>query len=129
MLVKVNCSSNPIPGFIGFYEGGFNFELDFRGKQIYDKDYPQFTEEGSIGCYGVCDSPDQLAFMLPVEIIHSEKKYVISMVKLEKKDQPDWGGWRWHKWGEYIGNQSPQCEYLYNEPIIETVWTYHIYEV
>ena len=39
------------------------------------------------------------------------------------------GGWRWHKWGQYIGKQEPCCEYLYDEPEIEEIITYSIYQV
>jgi hypothetical protein len=39
------------------------------------------------------------------------------------------GGWRWHKWGPYIGTQEPKCEYIHDEPEIEEVFTYHVYEL
>jgi hypothetical protein len=45
-----------------------------------------------------------------------------------KANQSHEGGWRWHKWGEYIGKYEPQYEYLYDEPEIEKVYVYHIYE-
>lgn len=38
-------------------------------------------------------------------------------------------GWRWHKWGSYIGTRNPQCEYLNDEPEIEQVLTFSIYKV
>ena len=31
------------------------------------------------------------------------------------------GGWRWHKWGEYIGKHNPQYEYLDHESGIDYV--------
>ena len=128
MLVDVEHSGSSRKLFTGIYQSDWwNFELDFRGRQDGKKDWPVFFSEFS--CYGVCDSPEQLIEHMPEDIKTSEVRYVISLVKLEKKDQPDWGGWRWHRWGEYIGTQKPQCEYLHDEPEIETVWTYHIYEV
>ena len=38
-------------------------------------------------------------------------------------------GWRWHKWGKYIGTQNPQCEYLNDETDIEEVVCFSIYKV
>ena len=78
---------------------------------------------------GVCDSPEQLLFKLPKSVTEGPVPYVISMVRLAKNLEPSSGGWRWHKWGEYIGEQNPRCEYLADEPEIEEVWTYHIYQV
>lgn len=38
-------------------------------------------------------------------------------------------GWRWHKWGRYIGKFPKQCEYLCHERGIDMVYAFHIYEV
>ena len=35
-------------------------------------------------------------------------------------------GWRWHKWGEYIGKHTPQYEYLSDEKGIDYVLTWDI---
>lgn len=111
----------------GVYQNShWGFELEFRGRQVYEKDYPDLSE---FPCYGVCDSPEQLVEALPEIVTKGPKKYVISMVNLKKSDEPEEGGWRWHKWGQYIGKQEPKCEYLAHEPKIEEVWTFHIYEV
>lgn len=81
--------------------------------------------------YGVCDSPEQFKEHSIFKKIVKDKEnyYVVCLVKLEKKECSPTGGWRWHKWGPYIGKQKPTCEYLYDEPVIETVYTYHIYRV
>jgi hypothetical protein len=79
--------------------------------------------------YGVCDSPKQFEEKYGQLIKQSEKKFFVSFVRLQKKHESPTGGWRWHKWGPYIGKQKPKCEYLYDEPIINEVYTYHIYEV
>ena len=39
------------------------------------------------------------------------------------------GGWRWRKWGPYIGVKTPTTEYLDDEPEIDSVLVYHLYEV
>ena len=38
-------------------------------------------------------------------------------------------GWRWHKWGPYIGTQDPQCEYLADEPEIKEVFVYRFIQL
>lgn len=79
---------------------------------------------------GVCDSPMQLFEKYKdIALNHPNRKFVVAMVPLNKADQPKEGGWRWRKWGEYIGEQKPVMEYLADEPVIETVYTFHIYEI
>lgn len=36
-------------------------------------------------------------------------------------------GWRWHKWGPYLGKHTPQCEYLNEEKNIDYVLIWHLY--
>lgn len=80
------------------------------------------------GSYGVCDSPEQFMEKIGKHLEASSDKYVVCFVKIRKDEQSPSGGWRWHKWGEYIGKQEPQCEYIYDEPVIEEVYTYHFYK-
>lgn len=37
------------------------------------------------------------------------------------------GGWRWHKWGRYLGKHTPECEYLDEETNIDYVLIWHLY--
>jgi hypothetical protein len=48
------------------------------------------------------------------------------LTEVRKDDQPKQGGWRWHKWGPYIGTHEKQFEYLADEEGIERVFCYHI---
>ena len=78
--------------------------------------------------YGVCDNWEQIFKKIP-EIKYyqnSKEKFVIFLCCHTKKNQPKSGGWRWHKWGPYIGNQESQCEYLADEPNIELVYSFHV---
>lgn len=77
---------------------------------------------------GVCDQWEQIVERWP-EIRDSDRKFVISLCRVTKAAQPESGGWRWHKWGDYIGRFEPQCEYLHDEPEIDAVYTFHVYEV
>jgi hypothetical protein len=88
----------------------------------YD-DYPEL----SLGPYGVCDSLEQLKQRVP-ELHDPSRKFVVTLTEVRKCDQPESGGWRWHKWGEYIGDHEIQREYLYHEPVIERVFCFQIYE-
>lgn len=57
------------------------------------------------------------------------RSYLIGLSTVNRKDEPEGGGWRWGKWGKYIGTQKPQHEYIYNDTHIDTVYCYHIYEI
>jgi len=81
----------------------------------------------TISEYGVCDSPEQLLDLYNFE--DDTRKLVISMVEVRRERQPPEGGWRYHKWGPYIGEQNPRSEYLYHDNHIERVFTYNIYQV
>lgn len=116
----------------GVYLTGLNPGLDRRSYESY----PALGEivkvsdgysYGSFSEYGVCDDYRQILEQCP-DILSSDRQFVITLAEMCKSDQPDWGGWRWHKWGPYIGVHEPQCEYLYDEPEIEQVYCYHIYE-
>ncbi len=78
--------------------------------------------------YGVCDTPEQVLEKYPF-LKDAPERFFISYVRIDRGSQPRDGGWRWHKWGTYIGDREPKCEYLHDEPDIETVYTFHIYEL
>lgn len=78
--------------------------------------------------YGVADSIEQIKEHYK-DLIENDKKYCITVSSVKKKDQPKSGGWRWYKWGEYIGTKTSNSEYLYDETDIDEVIIYHIYVV
>lgn len=136
--------STPVRLTQGVYEiKHFNFdhELGLRWNDMKDQ-YPELTKRGPVwlehgepfrrnyfGCYGICDNYQQVVDQcVELQPAHATK-YVMSVTCMRKKDQSSEGGWRWHKWGEYIGTQKPTTEYLYDEPVIEEVYCYHIYKV
>lgn len=113
----------------GVYEighfGGTSFLRDFEH-------YPELkTESGEwFGPYGVCDNYQQILDQCPTLANDENRRFVITLTRVTK-DPSNFGkggGWRWHKWGAYIGTRIPQCEYLDDEPEIDEVFTYHIYE-
>jgi len=90
-------------------------------------DYPEFEDEEYRGPYGVCDNIENLLAVYP-ELEAMGRQFVVTLTPVVKSEQSPQGGWRWHKWGDYIGSQKPTCEYLFNEPIIDKVYVFHIYE-
>lgn len=61
-------------------------------------------------------------------VVDSERRFVVAFTRVRREDQPADGGWRWHKWGQYIGKHEPRCEYLYDEDGIDEVYCFHVYE-
>lgn len=105
----------------GIYQvGHFGSSADMPG-------YEHYPDNLSVGSYGVCDSVANLLAKCP-ELESSDRKFVVRMTQIKKATQSPAGGWRWHKWGEYIGEGEPTCEYLYDEPIIIAVYVYSIFE-
>lgn len=101
------------------------------GNSIFIKDdWPKLVDKDGeyFGSFGVCDSLDQVFEQCPM-IKKSDTKYCISLTEVTKDTQSPEGGWRWHKWGSYIGNQNPTTEYLYDEPEIKSVYCYSIYAI
>lgn len=123
LLAKANGNSTDvIKRKLGVYEiGHFNFDQMINTIN-------KWPDLGEFNCYGVCDNYQQILNQCK-ELENPQRKFVISITAIEKKKQSEMGGWRWHKWGPYIGKQNPTCEYLYDEPIIEKIFVYHIYEV
>lgn len=115
----------PFDGYEEIWASG-DREEGFIGKAM-ELDQ-QYREAGYPHAYGVCDYPQQLIEMFPA-VESDPRPFVVSMTRISKVHQSDNGGWRWHKWGPYIGTQNPQREYLYDEPEIEEVWVYHIYQL
>lgn len=92
--------------------------------------HPQIVQN-AYESYGVCDHWSQILTKFR-HIQTSVIPYVVRVTVVYKKDQPESGGWRWHKWGPYIGafrSQADKHEYLYDTPDVEKVFTYEVHEV
>ena len=94
----------------------------------YLQDYKKWIGNNlSINEYGVCDHYTQILKQCP-ELKDPERVFLITLTPIKRKNQPSSGGWRWHKWGPYIGTKTPKHEYLYDEDGIDEVFVYNIYE-
>lgn len=126
----VSASPKVIPGWEAFtpkmlVEGVFQLPpFNFTGS-IH---FPEF-DDAEIGRseYGVADSVEQIVSHYP-EVNNPNREFIITVTEVRREDQPSKDGWRWHKWGSYIGTHEPQCEYLYDEQGIDQVLVYHILE-
>ena len=114
----------------------YNFpkeEFEELQKLTWEDRYKIFPNYEKI-TYGVADSVEQIKEYYKEEIADVNKKYVITLTPVwqEKENKGKGGGWRWHKWGKYIGNLNPQCEYLDDEDFgdnFEYVLTFTLYAV
>jgi hypothetical protein len=82
--------------------------------------------------YGVCDNASQVLDYCEKSIkereLDKDKEYIIVLTPIFKSSQSSTGGWRWHKWGEYIGVQNPQYEYIFDEENIDLVYVFEVKE-
>ncbi len=102
------------------------------GNQIQEdhNPYPTFGDDHELGPYGVSDNVEQVLEKYKEWLQSPERKFCISFTRIVKSEQESRYGWRWHKWGDYIGTKNPQHEYLYDEDDdIQEVYCYHIYEI
>lgn len=103
----------------------------FNGEYLFDvkEKYPNFPEWR--GSYGVCDSAENLLEVRGEDLNDPNRKFIIVLTEVgcDPSNGGNGGGWRWHKWGEYIGAHDIQCEYLDDEEGIDSVFCYRILEV
>ena len=140
---------NPIE--IGIYQGGFAFDITvnlcsdyniqkirgysemlvFDGKPVSFSTFTNISDYFKLGekrsLYGVADDIEQIKEYFKPAIDNPNVNFVISITEINKRFQPSSDGWRWHKWGKYIGKQNPQCEYIHDEPEIEKVLVFQGY--
>lgn len=107
--------------------------IGYLNEKITDNNEFHFCDKYGLRCYGVADNASQV--IEHFKAIESERGIdfgdcVICLRPIRKDQQPSDGGWRWHKWGEYIGVKEPQCEYIYDEDdSIKFVWCFHLYSI
>lgn len=101
---------------------------DLYGSVQPDKDGKVWTVHPS----GVCDDWEQIFSKMEDRMrpyIESPEPFAVFVYRISRGSQPEQGGWRWKKWGEYIGDRQPQCEYLHDEPEIDHVFVFGVYHV
>lgn len=78
--------------------------------------------QDSFYIYGIADNASQILEAYP----DIPDDHIVLMVPIfSKKDEP-FSGWRWHKWGRYLGVQERSCEYLNDEPNTDMIYCFSI---
>ena len=112
-----------VPGH-NFIEEMVNNVTRQHARSEYDK---ESYESGDVWCsFGLCDNASQA-----IQFYNDRKakggfpgNHIITLTYMGKNS-----GWRWHKWGRYLGNFEPSREYFEDEEGIEAVWSFHIIRI
>ncbi len=109
----------------GIYQCNFQFNFseeefeEFKKPLSWEDRYKIFKSSliETKSTYGVADNIEQIKEYYKEEIKDKENKFVIAVTPVyqNKENAGKCGGWRWHKWGPYIGKLNPQYEYLDDE--------------
>jgi len=101
---------------------GFSVEILEEGSILTDLELEDISEEiilntclnypkiEDVPGYGICDSPDQFFKKYKEALISDPRNLCVHFKHMEKDPEV---GFRWHKWGRYIGEGTPDNEYLY----------------
>ena len=111
--------------------GHFNLDMVVWGSNC-PKMYIGYPDFKGLSCYGVCDSPKQFLTKYRNKLKRDKRTFVVGFTHVKKhpENAGNGGGWRWHKWGEYIGKGKPTMEYLDDEKEFnEGVYVYHILQL
>ena len=122
----------PVRVHRGIYAAHVNFDHEIE--DLIRENYPEWKQRVNwFNCYGTCDHWTQILQEYRSQLEHDERHFMIYLSQpIRKSDQPATGGWRWHKWGPYIGvfqTQVEEHEYLYDTPDVVEVFAYHVVEV
>lgn len=128
-------ASGPTRVHRGVYEAHINFDKEIR--DLIVNDWPRFDDMSTkydgdqwFSSYGVVDHWSQL----PLTALDADpRNLLVYLGRHRRADQSSDGGWRWHKWGPYLGVHSPETstdfEYLHDAADVVEVWSYCVVEV
>lgn len=127
------------PGFMTIAHFSSDMLVWGRNSPEFYMGYPDLadlcsTPDGSgLKCYGVCDTPKQFIDRYKKVLEDDPVRTFFCTFTHVAKDPSNkgyGGGWRWHKWGPYIGDSKPYYEYLDDEEgFDEGVWVYHVLQI
>lgn len=111
--------------------GHFSLDLMLWGRNAPEMHmgWPYLID--NLNSYGVCDSPKQFLDRYRQMLSDDVRTFVVSFTHIAKDpgNRGQGGGWRWHKWGPYIGEGKPENEYLDDEDGFDAgVYCYHVYQ-
>ena len=96
------------------YKEFLEFEDGFPG---FEQQFEIFKPDDRKSCYGLADNIEQIKCYYKEEIDNPDRKFIIHLTAVfqDKSNKGKGGGWRWGKWGPYIGSLRPEFEYLDDE--------------
>ena len=110
-----HCCENIAPGV---------YEVDLNFDNVIAEFYPNSDQPFIYECaYGLCDNYQQ-AINTFSKYANSENKYCLFVTPIYREDQPEKYGFRYHKWGDYIGTQWFQHTYLYDDKHIDVIYSF-----
>lgn len=115
--------------FKGIYNQGYNASNYFKRHLTVTEMYPR---DLLCQCYGVVDSPKQFQTKFSESLESDSRQLLVSVAHIPKdsSNKGKGGGWRWHKWGQYLGDGHPRQEYLDDEDKFENgVWVFNVYDL
>lgn len=68
-------------------------------------------------------------FIQAMEEENREYGFVLLLTPILNEHNHEWGGWRWHKWGEYLGHHQIEHEYLNDEEGVDFVFVWKLVAV
>lgn len=106
------------------------FRVDGESEKDLDKRRKEADTNFQLKPYGTADSVEQIfktfAFLDDIK----DRNFIISMRLIVKANEPEWGGFRQHKNGPYIGAKKMEHEYFAHEgDQFKELVMYHIHEV
>lgn len=112
----------------GIYEGYFYHNIDEIKQYPYFNSIEDFKKLNFLEPFGVCDSYKDIERVYKKHPIYiNPDKCCIILSPIKKTEN---SGWRWHKWGTYIGKQKRiGCEYLKDELHIDEIKLFHFYKI
>lgn len=129
--------ADPLRVYRGIYEAHINFRHEIVN--LMADHWPSFGDSGELdrwiertghgwfNSYGVVDHWTQL----PLKILDEDPRpLLVYMARHRREDQPEYG-WRWHKWGPYLGvhEGATDHEYLRDALDVVEVFSYCIVEL
>lgn len=117
----------------GIYKGCWSKSdlKDYCGLEV--EEYDSFLNKNNFNSsfrenFGVADNIEQVLEHYP-ELLESKDSFIVIFSDVYRKDQPKSYGFRYEKFGEYIGTQDIQHEFIYDDKHIDKVIIYHIFKI
>lgn len=76
----------------------------------------------------MADTVEQVTEKFP-GLLTDPRFFAVTFLPISKAEQPAHGGWRWEKWGAYIGDHDRKAEHLADEPVITELVCFEIHVI